>query len=74
MSFFDEDKKKLLEIIQRDVDLFRKQELMDYSLILAVTSENSMNMSFLRLSRKSQRNPEYIETLREKYKENKNVG
>ena len=73
MSFFDEDKKELLEIIQRDVDLFRKQELMDYSLILAVTSDSSMNMNFLRLSRKSLINLEYIETLREKYKGNKNV-
>jgi len=66
MKFSKEDRKDLLGRIQADVDLFRKQSLMDYSLLLAITKDE-------RKSIKGKIDDDYINSLKEKYKGNKNI-
>ena len=39
MEFSKEDRKQLLEVFEKDVKLLKTQKLMDYSLLLAVTTE-----------------------------------
>jgi hypothetical protein len=71
MEFSEEDQKDLMERFQADVDLFRRQSLMDYSLLLAVSTDQVEEKE--RKTTKEKVGDNYIDNLKKKYKDNKNV-
>lgn len=71
MKFSPEDQKSLLERFQADVDLFRRQELMDYSLLLSISVDTTMEDR--RKSYNEFVDDKYVADLKAKYAGNKNV-
>jgi len=77
MKFFRDDRVKVLDIIEHDVDLLRKQKLMDYSLLLAITYEvdNYDPMKIAALTTEAEKNAlaEKVNLLKEKYAGQRNI-